>query len=681
MQAYQTGRRLERELVVLGAVVATGAVTAILDATVVNVAVPTLGRDFHASISTLQWVVTAYLLAFASVIPLSGWAAERFGARRVWIAALAVFMTGSILAGLAPSIAALIAFRALQGLGGGLIMPVGQALLARAAGPERIGRVMSIVGIPMLLAPIFGPVVGGAIVDASSWRWIFFVNVPSGLLAIGLARRYLPAGSARPSAPLDARGLALLSPGLAILVYGLSEAGRAGGPGAGRTVAALVTGAVLIALFVLHGRRRGRGALIDVGLFANRGFAAAAATNLLVGIALFGALILLPLYYVVVRGETPLATGLLLVPQGLGAALAMPVAGRLTDRVGARRVIPTGLVLALGGTLAYTQVGASTSYAFLAAALFLVGLGLGATVMPSMAVAYASVAREQAGQATSAINVIQRIAASVGTALLAVVLQRRIAAHGLQGGLSVLGGSARDAEALAAAFGETFWVAAALGAAALGAALFLPRSARLERGGAGRLGGGPGTGRQHRAREDEREADSHARREALVEDCDAEHGGDRRVDVRDHRGAHGPDLGDEREEQHESHGGTDERQGHDGGERARGGQLARSAESRDRCVRRRRERQRERDHAQRRQVRQPALQDRGPDRVADRDAGDLRQRGRARALDVQADDRRDADEADEQSDHAARAEPFTCSCRRRDDGADERHRRDQEAGE
>jgi EmrB/QacA subfamily drug resistance transporter len=481
-QVEATGQRLDRELLVLGAVVVIGTIMAILDATVVNVAIPTLGRDFGASISTIQWVMTGYLLAFACVIPVTGWASARFGPKRVWIASLLLFMAGSALAGAAWSIDSLIVFRVLQGLGGGLLMPVGQAILAQAAGPRRIGRVMSVVGVPMLLAPIFGPVIGGAIVDQISWRWIFYGNLLVGVVAVALALRLLPDAGRRDGERLDLRGLALLSPGIALLVYGMSEAGAAGGFGAGRAPAGIAVGLALVALFVWYALRRGQAALIDVSLFTRRGFAAAAGTNLLVGIALFGALILLPLYYQIVRGESPLATGLLLVPQGLGAALAMPVAGRLTDEIGARRVIPVGILLALAGTAAYTQVAADSSYLLLAAALLVIGLGLGGTIMPSMAVAYQAVPRERVAQATSAINVIQRIAGSVGTALLAVVLQRSISGNlpGFHGGVGALAGlppqaRAQVAPALAGAFGATFWVALALVAAALVPALLLPR--------------------------------------------------------------------------------------------------------------------------------------------------------------------------------------------------------------
>jgi EmrB/QacA subfamily drug resistance transporter len=458
-QQQNNTQKLDREVLVLGAVVVLGTITAILDATIVNVAIPTLRRAFDAPISSIQWVMAGYLLAFASVIPLTAWASARFGAKRVWMLALVLFMAGSALAGAATSLPELIAFRVVQGIGGGLLMPVGQTVLARAAGPQRMGRVMSVVGVPMLLAPVFGPVIGGAIVDQVSWRWIFFVNLPVGVLALALAWRLMPSSQAS-DGRLDLGGLLLLSPGLALFVYGMSEAGGSGGFGSARTLGGIAIGLALVALFTRHALRRGRSALIDVSLFKSRGFAAAAGTNLMVGIALFGALILVPLYFQTVRGESPLATGLLLMPQGLGAALAMPFAGRLTDTVGARVVIPAGVVLALAGTAAYTQVGQDTSYVPLGLALFVIGLGLGSTIVPSMAVAYQTVSREAVAQATSAINVVQRIAGSVGTALLAVILQHNLRLDGVHP---------------AHAFGTTFWVAFALVATALVPALLLPR--------------------------------------------------------------------------------------------------------------------------------------------------------------------------------------------------------------
>jgi len=451
-------KAINRELLVLGGVIVLGAIMSILDATIVNVAVPTLSRRFDATVTAIQWVVTAYLLAFAAVIPLSGWLTRRFGAKRVWIAALVLFMAGSVLAGLSWSLGSLVVFRVVQGLGGGLIMPVGQAILARAAGPERMGRVMSVVGIPMLLGPVFGPVLGGVLVDDASWRWIFFVNLPVGALALLLAVRLLPPSQPQPAQRLDVRGLFLLPPGLALSIYGLAQVGAHGTISGARTLAPLLAGALLLGVFVPHALRLRHDALLDLTLLKRRCFAAACATTLLLGIALFGALILLPLYYQLVRGESAIATGLLLMPQGIGAALAMPVAGWLTDRSGARTVIPLGICVALVGALGLTRVDGDASYAFLASALFVIGLGLGSTIMPAMAAAFQSVPREAVEQATSAINVVQRLAGSLGTALLAVVLQRQLPAH-----------------SPATAFAHSFWIAVALVATALVPALLLPR--------------------------------------------------------------------------------------------------------------------------------------------------------------------------------------------------------------
>ena len=353
------GGVLTREILAPAIVVVLGAIMTILDATIVNVALPVLGADLHTSIPVIQWVPTIYLLAFASVIPLTGWISGRFGAKPVWLASLGLFMTGSLLAGLSPSIGALIVFRAVQGAGGGMIMPLGQAILAQVAGPKRMGRVMSIVGVPMLLAPIFGPLIGGALIGAASWRWIFFVNLPVGLLAIALAVRVLPAAGARSAQRLDVPGAVLLPGGLALFLYGLAEAGQHAQWTAPAALGPAAAGAVLVALFARHAVRVPN-PLIDLRLFRYRGFATGTAVNFVLGTALFGVALLLPLYFQILRGRSPLQTGLLLAPQGLGAAIAISLAGYLTDKAGARRVVLPGVFLALAGTAWYTQIGAHT---------------------------------------------------------------------------------------------------------------------------------------------------------------------------------------------------------------------------------------------------------------------------------------------------------------------------------
>jgi EmrB/QacA subfamily drug resistance transporter len=466
---------MTRDLWRLASVVVLGTIMSILDTTIVNVAIETLGRDLDASLSEIQWVSTGYLLALATVIPLTGWAMERFGGKRMWMLSVTLFLCGSTLCGLAWSTTSLIAFRVLQGIGGGMILPIGQAILAQAAGPQRMGRVMSVIGVPTLLGPILGPVIGGLIVDNLSWRWIFFVNLPIGAIALLLAARILPAAERDTRSPLDVIGLLLLSPGLVLLVYGLSEFGTEGRVG-WKVMVGILGGVALVLAFVLHARRDH--ALIDIGLFRDRAFAAASGTVFIFGVSLFGAMLILPLYYQVVRGESALAAGLLLAPQGLGAAIAMPIAGRLTDRLGAGRIVPFGVVIACVGTGVYTQLTATTSYVVLGVALWVRGVGLGMTMMPAMAAAYQTLERPAVPRATSTINIIRTIGGSFGTAVLTVVLQRRIVAEipGATGDLGALrGGAAAAAEPLAAAFGTTFWVAVGLTAVALIPAAFLPR--------------------------------------------------------------------------------------------------------------------------------------------------------------------------------------------------------------
>jgi EmrB/QacA subfamily drug resistance transporter len=477
---------LTPEILKLAAVVVLGAIMTVLDATIVNVALPTLGRDFHTSIATIQWVPTVYMLAFAAMIPLTGWLSERLGVKRLWVLALGMFTVGSFLAGLSWSIGSLIVFRVVQGAGGGVIMPLGQTILARAAGPKRMGRVMSIIGVPLLLAPICGPIIGGALVGAASWRWVFYVNLPVSAIAIVLAALLLPSVPPSRAERLDWPSAVLLCGGIAIALYGLAEIGQAGTLTAAAPLSEVIAGIVLVAAFVIRALRT-ENPLIDVRLFRARGFAASAATNFVLGVALFGVALLLPLYFQLVRGRTPLETGLLLIPQGLGAACAITPAGILTDKIGAPRIVPVGVLVALAGTAGYTQVQSHTPYWVLSIWLFLIGAGLGATISPSMAAAYQGLSGRAIGRATSAINVVQRAAGSVGSALLAVVLQRAIAADlpSLHGGIAqAAAASSRDPRrvptALAHAFGTTFWVAFALTGAAMLPALLIPARPRQQ---------------------------------------------------------------------------------------------------------------------------------------------------------------------------------------------------------
>jgi EmrB/QacA subfamily drug resistance transporter len=488
-QSQDTG--IDRATLVIAGVVILGVIMSILDTTIVNVALDTLSRELGAPISTIQWVVTGYLLSLAIVIPLAGWLTERFGSKRVWMVSVALFGAGSALCGLASSAGTLIFFRVLQGAGGGLIMPVSMTVLAQAAGPQKIGRMMSVLGVPMLLGPILGPVLGGLIVDSVSWRWIFYVNVPIALVALVLARRLLHDDAGRADAGrLDWTGFGLLSPGLAGIVFGLSEIESDGGIGTPSAFGPLVAGVILVALFVLHSLRTPR-PLIDVRLFRNREFAAAAATTVMLGAALFGAMVVIALYFQVAQGQSALDAGLLLAPQGLGAALSMPFTGRLTDRLGGGRVVWVGCLVMAIASLPLVWVTSSTPHGLVAGLLFLRGLGLGGAMMPAMAAAYAPLQSAQVPRATSALNALQRLGGSVGTAVLAVVLAHQL--HGVFGDSGPAGSSvpgeippgvrAHFAGPLASAFGHTFAWAAALAVLAVIPAVVLAVAGRSARRG------------------------------------------------------------------------------------------------------------------------------------------------------------------------------------------------------
>ncbi len=435
--------RIEPYVWKVAGVVILGMIMSILDTTIVNVALRTLGHELHSSISQIQWVVTGYLLALAAVIPITGWAARRYGAKRVYMTSLVLFTAGSALCAVATSTTELVLFRVLQGAGGGLIMPVAQLIMAQIAGPKRMGRVMGIVAMPAMLGPILGPVLGGTILQSLHWSWIFLVNVPIGVVAFIAGWRMIPHTESGQAGRLDVVGLALLSTASTAVVYGLSQLGSNGSLTAPAVVVPLVAGLLLVGVFCWHALRVER-PLLDVRLYANRVFAAASFTTFGLGAALFGAMILVPLYYQELRHESLIATGLLVGPQGVGMLFAMPVAGRLTDRFGGGRVALCGVSLLCISTIPLAFVGASTSILDISAILLFRGVGIGFSFMPAMTAAFASLRPDQLSDATPQMNVLQRVGGAIGTAVLAVVLQRA-------------SGVAPSPAKLAGAFDTAYW--------------------------------------------------------------------------------------------------------------------------------------------------------------------------------------------------------------------------------
>ena len=470
--------RLEPEVVRAGIVVVLGTIMAILDTTIVAVALDTLAKDFHVSISTISWVTTGYLLALAVVIPVTGWAIHRIGAKPLYIISLLLFIVGSAACGMAWSATSLIAFRVLQGIGGGMLMPVGQTIMARAAGVHRMGRVMGIIGVPTLLGPILGPVIGGAIVTGTTWRWIFFVNVPIGLVALVLALRFLTDTAKDSNHRFDLPGFLLLSPGLALLVYGLSEVGNRGTFLAPTVLWCTGIGVVLITAFVFRSLRAPE-PLMDMRLFKNRNFTVSSVCIFLTGATLYGTMFLLPLYYQIVRGQSAWMAGLMMAPQGIGAAIVMRPAGMWADRRGTRSVVPLGMLILAIGTLAYTQVSATTNFAYLAGALFVRGIGLGLGMMPVFAAAYRDLAPMEIPRATTATNIVRQVGGSLGVAAFAVVLQTQISSTLHIPGNQALGMSGAHlpiaiVTKLAECFATSFWWSFGVCVLAILPALLLP---------------------------------------------------------------------------------------------------------------------------------------------------------------------------------------------------------------
>jgi EmrB/QacA subfamily drug resistance transporter len=394
-----------------------------LSTTMVNVSLLSLAAELHASLSTIQWVTSGYLLALAVMLPLTGWLVDRIGAKALYLWSFAAFTLSSTLCGLAWSANALIAFRVLQGMSGGLLAPMVQMMIARAAG-KHMARIMGYAVVPILLAPILGPAIAGAILQFACWRWLFLVNLPVGAVAIVLAIFFLPNDREETQRrDLDLVGFALLSPGLVLFLYGSDHMGERIGQ---ITVALSV---VLLAMFFKVAIRKGDRALIDLRLFKGKTFATSAVTTFISNGISFAGQMLIPIYLIRACGRSPSATGWLLAPLGVGMIYSYPWMGALTQRFGIRKLSAGGAFLALAGTLPFVWLaGHGLIVAVLACALFLRGVGLSAVGLPSISAAYASVKRRDLPMATTSLNIVQRLGGPMMTTLCATLLGWRLSA-------------------------------------------------------------------------------------------------------------------------------------------------------------------------------------------------------------------------------------------------------------
>lgn len=440
--------------------VIVGAMAVVFDATIVSIAIQDLTTDLHASLSTIQWVSTGYLLAMFVTIPVAGWAQAALGGKTLWLVSLSTFLLGSVLCAMAWDAASLIAFRVVQGIGGGVMLPLMTTLIVQAAGGRNVGRVMAAITLPTTLGPIFGPVIGGVILAVADWRWLFFVNVPFCLVGLWLARRNLPAEAPKHGARLDMIGLALISPGITAVIYGLSQVAGNGGFASARVEVPLVIGVVLVLTFVAWSLRRGAEALIDLRLLKHLPLASGSFLGVLAGATLYGAMFLLPLYWQQVRGHDALGAALLLIPQGVGTLLSRNLAGRLTDRFGPRWVALAGFLVVTVATIPFGFVTGDTSYVLLLASLLARGFGMGVAIVPLLGASFIGLPRDDIPNASIITRVAQQAGGSIGTALLAVVLEHTSSSSHESGGLP--------------SFGDAFWWAIAFTALAAPVCLLLP---------------------------------------------------------------------------------------------------------------------------------------------------------------------------------------------------------------
>jgi len=416
-EAHRDSDRLDPGIWKVSAVVLLGPFMTNLDSTVVNVSLSTLARELHASLSSIQWVVSGYLLALALMLPMSGWLVDRIGAKRVYLGCFTAFTIASVFCGTAHSSDALIACRVVQGMAGGLLSPMAQMMIARVAG-RQMARVLGFTVMPILISPILGPVIAGEVLQHGSWRWLFFLNLPIGVLAVALASVLLPKDeSTRQPRRFDLKGFLLLSPGLVAMLYGLEHAME----GSGRI--SLGLGVLLLGGFLVYAKRMGAAALVDLELFSSPVFSAAAMLQFLSNAMIFSGQMLLPLYLISVCHFSTEKTGAVVMSLGLGMLCSYPFMGMLTERFGCRPVSSSGSLIAFAGTLLIAWMawrGVDTPV--LCAALFLRGMGMGAIGIPTISAAYSSVPKERLPIATTTINIVQRIGGPIGTTLFAIFL-------------------------------------------------------------------------------------------------------------------------------------------------------------------------------------------------------------------------------------------------------------------
>lgn len=446
--------------------IVVGMFMVILDTTAVNVAIPVLADDLHSKLSLIQWTITGYSLAQAVVIPMAGWFSDRFGAKQTFIVSIILFTVGSILCAFAGTAEQLIAFRVLQGLGGGMVMPIAFAMTYRISPPESVGKIMGMMGLPVLLAPALGPIVSGYLVDYVNWQWIFLINIPVGIAGVIMAALFLPNLPKKASAPLDYAGIALAPFAFGGLSYGLSEAGE--GWTSAKTIAGLAVGVVAMILFAVVELRRKKEPLLELKVFRSMQFTRGIVVQWIMQFTMFGLIFAVPYFMQRLMGMSAFEAGLWTLPQALASAIMMPFSGRLFDRIGARPLVIVGLILITVGAYLFSLIDPSDSPWLFLIPRALIGFGTGMSFIALNTHLIQTAPKELVGKVTSLTSAAQQVVGSFAIAGLTTLLVSRTDHYARQG-------EAPMPDAMSHAFHNAYVLIAVLAAVGLALALTLKR--------------------------------------------------------------------------------------------------------------------------------------------------------------------------------------------------------------
>lgn len=428
-QSKQPG--MPKDVLAAAWAIALGAIAPMLDSTMVNIAVDKLTKDFGTTLDIIQWAITGYVLALAIAVPIAGWLMNKFNGKKIFIGAVIVFGITSVLAGISWNVSSFIVFRLLQGFSAGIITPLMSTLLVKTAGPENLGKVISIVTTPMIFGPILGPVIGGFIIQAASWQWIFFINVFVVLIAVPLMMKTIPDFEPfNKESRLDVFGIIDLSLMSAALIFGITKAADHASFQNSETILWVGIGLGLAVIYFIYDRIKKNQTVLPMNLFTHKRFLASSVGLFLANIAIMGPMLILPLFFQNFRHFTAMEAAIALIPQGLGMLVTRPIIGKMIDRFGAKYVVMVSIVLSLIGSIPLVFITDQTSMIWIAIVLFARGTSIGGINLPLMSDAYTGLDNKQLPEAGVGVNIIENLGSSFGSAVIATTVATFI--QGLQ---------------------------------------------------------------------------------------------------------------------------------------------------------------------------------------------------------------------------------------------------------